>query len=97
VDRAAWESAGDSGLLGLGIPDASGEPTTTDYRFRAVLIEELMRAGATAVCVGFTTHTDITLPYIADLASAESAAAWLPDLIARPANWRDSDVRTWNG
>lgn len=82
VDRAAWEAAGEAGLLGLNLPEELGGSGTTDYRFRVVLIEELMRAGATAVCVGFTTHTDITMPYLADLATAEQAQRWLPDLIA---------------
>ena len=81
VDRTAWEAAGEAGLLGLGLPEDVGGAGTTDYRFRAVLIEELMRAGATAVCVGFTTHTDITLPYLVDLATPEIAARWLPDLV----------------
>jgi long-chain-acyl-CoA dehydrogenase len=81
VDRDAWTAAGDGGLLGLGLPEWCGGSGDTDYRFRAVLIEELMRVGATAVCVGFTTHTDITLPYLADLAAPEIASRWLPGLL----------------
>lgn len=84
VPKALWRKAGAEGLLCVTIPEEYGGPGG-DFGHSAVLIEELARANATAV--GFTTHSDITAPYILAYGTEEQKRRWLPrmasgDLIA---------------
>lgn len=80
IPREVVSAAGELGLLGLVIPaeyDGGGEP---DYRFRAVAIEEFARVGATSLASTISTHADIVVHYIVDLATPEQAERWLPGL-----------------
>ncbi|QCG95848.1 acyl-CoA dehydrogenase [Azospirillum sp. TSA2s] len=84
VPKDLWRKAGAEGLLCVTIPEEYGGPGG-DFGHSAVLIEELARANATAV--GFTTHSDITAPYILAYGTEEHKRRWLPrmasgDLIA---------------
>jgi alkylation response protein AidB-like acyl-CoA dehydrogenase len=45
IDREAWLKAGEAGFLGLGVPASYGGSGVEDFRFNAVLGEELARAG----------------------------------------------------
>ena len=73
VDRAAFEQAGQIGLLGLAIPQRFGGADADDYRFHAAAIEEL--AGAShGLSSTFTIHFDIAVPYLVSLASPGLAA-----------------------
>src|SRR5437868_721933 len=62
VDRSAWLAAGKQGLLGLTVPEEYGGGGQSDYRFRAVLVEELAAVGATSLHLGFSINEDIVLP-----------------------------------
>ena len=76
VPRELWKAAGSLGLLGFMVPQEYGGGGERDFRYNAVLGEELTRVGASGV--GFTIHTDINAPYLLDLTSAEQKARWLP-------------------
>ncbi|MGQ0845724.1 MAG: acyl-CoA dehydrogenase family protein [Sporichthyaceae bacterium] len=80
VPREPWLEAGRQGFLGTTLPEDFGGAGLADYRFRAVMIEELNRAAATCVAAGFATHCDIAVPYVAELANPEQAKRWLPGL-----------------
>ena len=82
VPRRVWHTAGSQGLLGLAVPEEYGGGGVLDYRFRLAMIEEFARAGATSVSAGFSTHTDIVVPYFVNLASVDQAKRWLPGLAA---------------
>ena len=46
IDRATMRAAGDSGLIGLSVPEEfGGAGMLQDYRFRAIINEEVIRAG----------------------------------------------------
>ena len=75
VPKELWRKAGAEGLLCITIPEEYGGPGG-DFGHSAVLIEELARANATAV--GFTTHSDISAPYILAYGTEEQKRAWLP-------------------
>ncbi|GAA1515749.1 acyl-CoA dehydrogenase family protein [Kribbella lupini] len=77
VPRELWTAAGSAGLLGFMIPEQYGGGGVRDFRFNAVLIEELTRARASGV--GFSIHTDINSAYLLDYATDEQKARWLPD------------------
>ncbi|MFT4188044.1 MAG: acyl-CoA dehydrogenase family protein [Aeromicrobium sp.] len=77
LPRDFWLQAGELGLLGLEIPEEFGGSEAGDYRFNAVLGEELSKvSSALGSCWGI--HADITAPYIAALGTQEQKERWLP-------------------
>jgi acyl-CoA dehydrogenase len=80
IDRAAWTAAGAAGLLGMGAPVQFGGGGQPDYRFRMVLIEELIRSGAGSFNAGTSVQDDLVIPYLVDLGTPEQLAQWLPAL-----------------
>ncbi|ROO85300.1 alkylation response protein AidB-like acyl-CoA dehydrogenase [Actinocorallia herbida] len=78
IDRETWKEAGAQGLLGLSVPEEFGGAAETDYRFRAVVQQEIARVGASSLQSGFTTNDDIALNYLLRHADAAQRARWLP-------------------
>jgi len=78
VDREIWKKAGEAGLLCFDVPEQYGGPGIDDFRFNAVLAEEITRVGASGL--GFPVHTDIIVPYITHLGTEEQKQRWLPGL-----------------
>ncbi|WNV74380.1 acyl-CoA dehydrogenase family protein [Geodermatophilus sp. DSM 44513] len=76
VPREVWTSAGAQGLLGMDLDERYGGGGVRDFRFQAVLDEEVVRVGATGL--GFGLHNDVVAPYLRDLATEEQARRWLP-------------------
>jgi long-chain-acyl-CoA dehydrogenase len=77
LPREFWLDAGKNGMLGLQIPEEYGGSDAGDYRFQAILQEELAKVGAAyPTCHGI--HADITVPYIVDLGTEEQKQRWLP-------------------
>jgi alkylation response protein AidB-like acyl-CoA dehydrogenase len=77
VPRELWLAAGAEGFLGLEIPEEFGGAEAGDFRFNAVLGEELSKLTA-ALASCFAIHTDIAVPYIVDLGTDEQKQRWLP-------------------
>ena len=77
LPREFWLEAGAQGMLGLSIPEEYGGGGADDFRFNAVLNEEMAKVGAwMPTCVGI--HVDITAPYIVELGTEEQKQRWLP-------------------
>jgi alkylation response protein AidB-like acyl-CoA dehydrogenase len=76
VPRELWLRGGEAGLLGMDMPAEYGGGDQRDFRFNAVLDEELVRVGASGV--GFGLHNDVVGPYLRDLATDEQKRRWLP-------------------
>jgi len=75
LPREFWLKAGENGFLGLALDEEYGG--AGDFRFNAVLNEELAKVGAAyPTCVGI--HVDITAPYINELGTPEQKERWLP-------------------
>jgi len=79
VPKSLWLRAGEEGLLCVTAPEEYGG-SGGDFGHSAVLIEELARVNATAV--GFTTHSDIAVPYLVNYGTDDQKARWLPRLIS---------------
>jgi len=80
VSRDVFRAAGDAGFLGIDIPEEHGGGGIRDFRFNAVISEELMRAGHAGAGLGLTLHNDICLPYFMAYANAEQKERWLPGI-----------------
>jgi alkylation response protein AidB-like acyl-CoA dehydrogenase len=77
IPREFWLAAGKQGFLGLEIPEEHGGSEAGDYRFNAVLTEEMAKVNmALASCVGI--HADIVAPYLVHLTNDEQRKRWLP-------------------
>ena len=77
IDREIWIEAGKLGLLGLEVPEQYGGSGAGDFRFNAVLAEELSRVSA-AIGSSFGIHCDIVAPYLVELTTEEQKQRWLP-------------------
>ncbi|WP_110207714.1 acyl-CoA dehydrogenase family protein [Nocardioides daejeonensis] len=81
IPREFWLGAGRQGFLGLEIPEEYGGVGAGDYRFNAVVAEELNKVNAAlGSCWGI--HADITAPYIVELGTEEQKQRWLPGVAA---------------
>ncbi len=81
IDRAAWRKAGDLGFLGFMIPESYGGGGVDDFRFNAVLGEELARVSVgVASCFGL--NTDVIAPYLLELTDDAQKERWLPGFAA---------------
>ena len=80
VDRQIWKQAGESGLLGFEMPEEFGGAGIRDFRYNAILGEEIVFTGS--VGIGFTLHNDICAPYLLSLCTDEQKARWLPGFVS---------------
>jgi alkylation response protein AidB-like acyl-CoA dehydrogenase len=80
VPREVWTAAGAQGFLGTDQDERFGGGGVRDFRYQAVLDEEVTRIGATGV--GFGLHNDVVGPYLRDLATDEQRARWVPGFCA---------------
>ncbi|WP_415903617.1 acyl-CoA dehydrogenase family protein [Neptuniibacter sp. QD29_5] len=78
VDRNLWLKAGEQGLLAPTVPEEFGG-VGVDYRYNAVVSEELARSGFTGP--GWPLHSDIAVPYIFHNGSKELKARYLPGCV----------------
>jgi alkylation response protein AidB-like acyl-CoA dehydrogenase len=76
VDPAVWRKAGAAGLLGLDVDEEYGGAGQRDFRYNAVLVEEIVRARCSGL--GFGLHNDVIAPYLTDLTTPEQRKRWLP-------------------
>lgn len=80
VDKEMFRRAGAQGLLGMALPESHGGGGVDDFRFNAVIAEEIATADVLASGMCITLHNDICLPYFIDLATTEQRDRWFPGL-----------------
>ena len=80
VPRDLYTAAGAQGLLGWAVPEEFGGGGQPDFRFNAVLGEEVVAAGVAGSGNGLCLQNDVCLPYFLDLATPEQKARWLPGI-----------------
>ncbi|ABL80343.1 MULTISPECIES: acyl-CoA dehydrogenase family protein [unclassified Nocardioides] len=78
--RELWLEAGRQGYLGLCVPESYGGADADDYRFNAVLIEELARVNM-ALASSLSIHFDVVAPYLVELTTPEQRQRWLPGFV----------------
>ncbi|GAB3199451.1 long-chain specific acyl-CoA dehydrogenase [Nocardioides hungaricus] len=79
VSREVWTKAGAAGLLCFDVEEEYGGAGVRDFRYNAIVAEELARVGASGP--GFPVHSDIIVPYISQLGTPEQKRRWLPGLV----------------
>lgn len=77
--REIWRRAGEIGLLGTSIPEAYGG-LGADFRFDAIVLEELGRYGIAAPA--WDMHSYIIAPFITHFGTEEQKKTWLPAMAA---------------
>lgn len=82
VDRELFQKAGETGVLGMSAPERFGGGGVEDFRFNAIVIEELCRVGATAVSMSLCGFNDLVAPYFIAFGSDEQNDRWLAPMIA---------------
>jgi long-chain-acyl-CoA dehydrogenase len=78
VDRSAWVTAGKYGLIGFNMPEEFGGSGVDDFRFNAVIDEEIARYGGPAPALSL--QNDVVGPYFSSLGSDEQKKRWLPGI-----------------
>ncbi|MEH1125474.1 acyl-CoA dehydrogenase family protein [Micromonospora sp. CPCC 206061] len=76
VDREVWRKAGAAGLLGMDVDEEYGGGGQRDFRFNAVLVEEIVASGCSGL--GFGLHNDVVAPYLTELTTPDQRKRWLP-------------------
>jgi len=80
VDRSLFTAAAGAGILGFAIPEEYGGGGEEDFRFNAIMNEEVSRHPVSSGLFGLTLENDIILPYFTDLTTDEQKQRWLPGL-----------------
>jgi long-chain-acyl-CoA dehydrogenase len=75
VDRSAWVAAGKHGLIGFNMPEEFGGAGVDDFRFNAVIDEEIARYGGPAPALSL--QNDVVGPYFSSLSNDEQKQRWL--------------------
>ena len=80
VDRELFATAARDGVLGFSIPEEYGGGGVADFRFNAVMAEELGRSAVSSGTGGVALSNDIVFPYFTGLADAAQRERWLPGM-----------------
>jgi len=80
VSREVWRKAGEQGLLCIDVDEAYGGSGQPDFRYQAIIAEELSKVGASGVA--FPVHNDMSVPYLSKFATEEQKRRWLPGCVS---------------
>jgi alkylation response protein AidB-like acyl-CoA dehydrogenase len=78
VDRSAFVAAGKYGLIGFNMPEEYGGGGSDDFRFNAVIDEELARYGGPSPSLSL--QNDVVAPYFKHLSNDEQLKRWMPGI-----------------
>ena len=79
IDRATMLAAGEAGLIGLSVPEEfGGAGMLQDYRFRTIVMEEVIASGAGSLAGAFGIQDDLAVPYLVHMGTKEQKEKWLP-------------------
>ncbi|SIT84663.1 acyl-CoA dehydrogenase family protein [Microbacterium sp. RU33B] len=79
IDRATMLAAGEAGIIGLSVPEEfGGAGMLQDYRFRSIVLEEVIGAGQGSLAGALGIQDDLAVPYIAHMGTQEQKEKWLP-------------------
>jgi long-chain-acyl-CoA dehydrogenase len=81
IDRETLRAAGDAGIMGLAVPEEyGGAGMLQDYRFRAIVNEEVILAGAGSLAGALGIQDDLAIPYLVHMGTDAQKQKWLPGM-----------------
>jgi alkylation response protein AidB-like acyl-CoA dehydrogenase len=80
VSQDLWRKAGEMGMLCMDFPEEYGGLGSKDFRYNAIVAEELAYVGATGP--GFVLHTDVVGPYCTEYFTEEQKQRWMPGMVS---------------
>ncbi|MBV9382537.1 MAG: acyl-CoA dehydrogenase family protein [Streptosporangiaceae bacterium] len=78
--REPWLRAGELGLIGWEAPEKFGGQGVKDFRYNAIMTEEMHATGAVGIGIGL--QNDIMASYLIDLTTDEQKGRWLPGYVS---------------
>lgn len=79
IDRETMLAAGEAGIIGLSVPEEfGGAGMLQDYRFRTIVMEEVIAAGSGSLAGAFGIQDDLAVPYLVHMGTEEQKRKWLP-------------------
>lgn len=82
VSRESWLKFGESGFLCMQVAEEYGGLGIQDFRYNAIVTEELARTGCAGPAVGYPLHSDIVCPYIEHYGTEAVKQKWLPKMVS---------------
>nr|ACO31278.1 PtmO4 [Streptomyces platensis] len=79
VSREAWSAAGAAGLIGWEFPEEFGGQGIRDFRYNAIMAEEMAATGT--VGIGLGLQNDVLPSYLSHL-TEEQQHRWLPGIVS---------------
>lgn len=80
VDKEIWTKAGEMGLLCMNLPEEYGGMNLKDFRYNAILQEEMIKLGISGP--GFILQNDVMAPYFEKYFTPEQKDRWLGGIIS---------------
>ena len=80
VDKEIWTKAGEMGLLCMNLPEEYGGMSLKDFRYNAILQEEMIKLGISGP--GFILQNDVMAPYFEKYFTPEQKDRWLGGIIS---------------
>ncbi len=82
VSRESWLKFGENGYLCMQVDEQYGGLGVKDFRYHAIIGEELARAGDAGPAVGYPLHSNIVCPYIEHYGTEAAKKKYLPKMIS---------------
>jgi alkylation response protein AidB-like acyl-CoA dehydrogenase len=82
VPRDLYRQAGEHGFLGMAVPEQYGGAGANDFRFNAVIDEEIARAAVAGSAGGIVLQNDVCQPYFLEYCTEEQKQRWLPGIVS---------------
>lgn len=82
VSRESWLKLGEAGYLCPQVDEQYGGLGIKDFRYNAIISEELGKLGLASEAVGYPLHSDIVCPYIEHYGTEAAKSKWLPKMVS---------------
>src|SRR5690606_14127347 len=81
IDRDTMKAAAAAGIIGLSVPEEfGGAGMLQDFRFRAIVNEEVIGHGLGSLAGAFGIQDDLAVPYLVHMGTPEQKQKWLPGM-----------------
>jgi alkylation response protein AidB-like acyl-CoA dehydrogenase len=81
VSRESWLKMGEAGLLCMQVPEEYGGLGIKDFKYNAIISEEIALSGCAGPAISYPLHSDIVCPYILDFGTEVLKQKYLPKMV----------------